>query len=226
MSSTKRGALFRIASKSLRSTFNTPSPLPNTRILRSFFSPLHNPDIVYLPWVRNDPNHLLADSVNSAIKARPRDTLWWCVITPVGISTRKTVRNWLERRVRVAWGDAMRWRGFDTEGRWLGAEAAKVDPGAAEWLCNVAKPLRNQKETNLVGTLRLSLTDQALTASIADVRRDVVMILDGLILRQANTHDTLQREKSQRSPKRESKVFPQKPSFEKTRNPPGPENVT
>jgi len=188
----KRGALFRIASKSLRSTFHTPSPLPNTPTLRSFFTPHHNPDIIYLPWVRNDPDHLLAESVNAKIRARPRDTLWWCVITPVGVSARKTVRTWSERRVRIAWSDAMRWRGFDTDGRWLGKEAPKVDLGAAEWLRNIATPLENRQETNLVGSLRLSVTDQALTASIENVRRDALTILDGLILRQPRTSNTLQ----------------------------------
>lgn len=211
MSKTKRGTLFRIAAQSLRSTYQTTSPVPSTRTIRTAFTPIHNPDIVYLPWVRNDPDNLLAAKVNKSIAVRPRDTLWWCVITPVGNSSRKVVRNWLERRVRVAFGEALRWRGFDADGRWLGVKDGSVHPAATEWLTSLAKPLIGGVEANLVGTLRMSVTDQALLAPIEDVRRDTLKILDGLIMRQAEgPAEVLQQSGFKRLPK-EAMVRNKKP---------------
>lgn len=197
MSAGKRNALMRITSQSLRSTFQTPSPLPNTRTIRTHFTPQHKPDLVYLPWVRNDPEHLLAAAVNARIRERPRDTLWWCVITPVGVSARKTVRNWLERRVRVAVVEALRWRGFDADGRWIGRVRSGVGEAAARWLEETARPLGAGAVAgeNLVGSLRLAVSDAGLTAPIASVRQDVVTILDRLILRRAGMDEAAQGKK-------------------------------
>lgn len=185
MSTKKRNALFRIASQSLRDTHRTPSPLPNTRTIRTHFTPFHSPDLVYLPWLRNDSDHLLSKSVNEVIAARSRDTLWWCVITPIGISPRKTVRNWVERRVRVAFAEALAWRGFNKDGRWIGVSVAHAR--TPEWLVAAGRPVVEAAESNLVGTLRLSMTDNALVAPIEEIRRDTLTILNALILRQADT---------------------------------------
>ncbi|OAG05107.1 uncharacterized protein CC84DRAFT_1165436 [Paraphaeosphaeria sporulosa] len=117
------------------------------------------------------PLHILR---RRELAERKREALWWHVTSGIDLSRSSVVRSWCRRRLRGAFTEGLKERGFDEFGR----------------LLNVAK-LREQKgfkslsernaDLSLDGSVRLHITPALVTAKYADVRKETGGIIDILV---------------------------------------------
>lgn len=90
--------------------------VPRTTTFVSTFSPKHNPNLHRLPWVIEDASHLLNQSVRDSIAHKSQTGLWWSIIAPISVCQKKTVRSWVQRRIRESFKEALKSRGYDDQG--------------------------------------------------------------------------------------------------------------
>ncbi|KAF9738335.1 hypothetical protein PMIN06_009873 [Paraphaeosphaeria minitans] len=150
----------------------------------------------------NDWLHPLHILRRREMAKRKREALWWHVTTGVDLSRSSVVRSWCRRRLRGAFTEGLKERGFDEFGR----------------LVNVAK-LREQKgferlsERNAVlsldGSVRLHITPALVTAKYADVRKETADTIHILLeaLKDNMQSSYLSDPRPQTRPRR--KTFPQ-----------------
>lgn len=120
---------------------------------------------------RSHPLHFMR---KRELAERKREALWWHVTSSLDLSKSSVVRSWCRRRLRGAFTECLKERGFDEHGR----------------LCNVAK-LREHKGFELLsgqdanlsidGSVRLHIAPALVTAKYADVRQETSRVLDILL---------------------------------------------
>jgi len=94
---------------------------------------------------------------------RERTGLWWHGLAGLTVSSRRVVRNWCARRLRNAFKDALKLRGFDEHGR------VRIEPGSTD------------EPPAIGGYLRLQGTWRTPTADNDMLRNDCLKVLDEII---------------------------------------------
>lgn len=140
------------------------------------FSVSYAPEYKYLVSSRitTDRNHPLHIQAVRNHREKEREGLWW-VISVTTISAKKsTVRNWLKRRLREAFREELKSRGYKRNGFAItkGNDAAKE--------ANQEKAIA-QGPPVLTGSLRLNVNPTLLTAKFVDVKREAGSVVDVLI---------------------------------------------
>ena len=116
------------------------------------------------PALENDRYSLSAERTYRRLLERPRQCLWLTVTMSAQKIAKSTVRRWCIRRTKHALMEAMRVRDLGTQ------EGSSAISTAA---------LLGQP--SLSGSLRLSLTDRALTAAFSDIQKEAGILLDNLL---------------------------------------------
>ncbi|PSN68921.1 hypothetical protein BS50DRAFT_572102 [Corynespora cassiicola Philippines] len=161
---------------------------------RVVFNVSHSPQ--YKTFIINrivtEPNHPLYVLKKRAAEQRKKEGLWWHVVVYNTLSKSSVVRSWARRRVRNAFIEELKERGFNDKG-------ILVNPGSVKW-ANLDSALNQGKEISLKGSLKFQLNAPSVSAKYADVRKEMSSIVDALVLEIKNelsnifkTQDNLQR---------------------------------
>jgi hypothetical protein len=94
------------------------------------------------------------------------NTLWWRVSTG-HLPLRRVVRSWIARRARAAFREALRVRGFQSDGRPLVGSDVKGQRGSRQL-------------TGLVGTADIHLNMRTTRAEDSEVQREMLSLVDSL----------------------------------------------
>ncbi|KAL2871521.1 uncharacterized protein BJX67DRAFT_342477 [Aspergillus lucknowensis] len=119
----------------------------------------------YLNVRRNDP---IRPKIQHMCDNRDRNTLWWRASVKEIHDYKRVVRSWCARRVRTAFRQELKARGFDAEGRSLesntgGSATPDGIPG------------------NLIGTIHILVEPPCIGEKYATVRQDMKILMDALI---------------------------------------------
>jgi hypothetical protein len=109
--------------------------------------------------------HPLEPRIKYLYETRERGILWWSVTHSEVYHLKRVVRSWCARRLRNAFRDALRDRGFDEDGRLL-----VLDSNG-----NII-----DKKNRLKGTLELRMRNRLVEAKYVDVVEQAGRIVDEL----------------------------------------------
>ena len=135
------------------------------RIFLPSYNKGHDPDLISARWlVDEEHGHVLFDRAKRAVLQRPRDCLWWTASMRVKRGGKATMRRWCIRRVRIAFTNALKLANFDPDGRPLHNQ---IDGAAAR--------------IGLKGSLKLDLTEKALTVPFTEIERETAQLVKELV---------------------------------------------
>lgn len=103
---------------------------------------------------------------------RDKNTLWWYASVKPLLQYKRVVRSWSARRVRIAFVQALKARGFDREGRAMD----RLDEAADEHA--LIQP------ASLTGTAEIAILPSSIKADSATLQRDVDIMLDYILEKQ------------------------------------------
>jgi hypothetical protein len=110
------------------------------------------------------------------------------MISVNSISSKKSVvRNWLKRRLRQAFVEELKSRGYDRDGN-----AITKGKHAAEEIGQ--EMIIAQRPRVLTGSLRLSVQPSLLTTKFVDVKREAGSVVDSLIQTENRRQETAQKD--------------------------------
>ena len=89
--------------------------LPNLTVCRINYSSRYNPSVSALEFLA-DKQHSLHLPTLANYNARPTVGLWWLVTSNTMLGKKAVVRHWCSRRMREAFVEALKQRGFDKTG--------------------------------------------------------------------------------------------------------------
>lgn len=148
--------------------------------LKPTYSPLHNPKLHHPPF-HVGPNKLLRlEEIEASDLKRPRQGLWWSLLkVPAAQCSKSVVRNWATRRVREAFTEALRAKGFGQDGLGLGGNRARGEAKLSEE-AQTAWQERSEHQRELTGSLVMRVEAGTITASKETVDREAMMVVDWL----------------------------------------------
>ncbi|KAF2257276.1 hypothetical protein BU26DRAFT_513978 [Trematosphaeria pertusa] len=127
-------------------------------------------------------HHILSDSQHPLYELRKREYekrknegLWWHVTTFLDLSKSGVVRSWCRRRLRNAFTEELKARGFNEHGKLVKKEALK---GLQDRLGELPK---NEEGLSLKGSVRLQVLPALISAKYADVRQETGKLVDILL---------------------------------------------
>lgn len=153
--------------------------IPGIDLLEVFWSPQHIVPINSRLQLIT-PGHPRYEIMNRKWESRT-DPLWWNCLTAKQISAKRVVRSWLNKRARVAFLNALKRKGYDTNGY-------RIDGNGDE------DPI-----PNLVGSLHLTTRAELLRAKWPDVENQADKIVVEL--------ERLHTERPKPKPKRKKKTI-------------------
>ena len=109
--------------------------------------------------------HPAVPKIEHIYKHREKGTLWWNISPAKMVGHKKVIRSWCSRRVRHAFRDALRERGFDRDG--------KVN------VLNESGDVVG-KEKGLQGTLDIRMNATLFEAKYADIEEQAGLLVDHL----------------------------------------------
>ena len=109
--------------------------------------------------------HPIVPKLQHVYRNREKGTLWWSVSPAKMTGHKKVIRSWCSRRIRHAFCDALRERGFDRDGRVVVLDESGVVVG---------------KEKGLQGTLDIRMNADLLEATYADIAEQAGFLVDHL----------------------------------------------
>lgn len=115
--------------------------------------------------------HPIRPKIHHLYANRDRDTLWWRVSIKQIQGYKRVVRSWSARRVKIAFRQALKERGFDAEGRRL-----QPEPGN-----DTHQNAPEGKEDNLTGSLEIIVHPQSILESYSAVQSDMHSLLNSLM---------------------------------------------
>ena len=124
--------------------------------------------------VATDPSHPLHQTQKRRQAERKKEGLWWHATTRVDLSKSSCVRAWARRRLRNAFKDELRQRGYDETG-------TLVDLKAIQGRADLVNVLHQGQSLNLTGSLRLHIQPPLISASYLDVRAETGHIIEILL---------------------------------------------
>ncbi|CDM27291.1 unnamed protein product [Penicillium roqueforti FM164] len=110
----------------------------------------------------NSPTHAIRPKIVDLCGHRERNTLWWRVSVSQLQQSKRVVRSWCARRVRMAVEQALRQQGLDKLGNPLVSEA----------------PLRRRK---LSGTMDIYIQPPCVTRNLEGVQKDADHLISLLL---------------------------------------------
>lgn len=125
--------------------------------------------------VASDRQHPLQIPQKRELNARRREGLWWHVTSGLELSKSSVVRSWCRRRLRNAFLEGLKDRGFDEFGRLVDLDILIRKHEGFDPM------LARDKEFQLRGSVKLHITPALVTTKYVDVRKETNGLLDILI---------------------------------------------
>ncbi|KAF2190484.1 hypothetical protein K469DRAFT_721347 [Zopfia rhizophila CBS 207.26] len=122
-----------------------------------------------------DRQHPLHSAHQRRQAERERLGLWWHVTVGANSSKTKVVRSWLRRRLRNAFIEELKKRGFDQDGRVTNKREERGRRGMLEELPKLGET------GSLKGSLRLHANNALVSAKYEDVRQETAKVVDALV---------------------------------------------
>jgi hypothetical protein len=150
----------------------------------------------------SDPLHPMHILRRRQLAARKHEGLWWHVTTGVDLSKSGVVRSWCRKRLRNAFTEGLKERGFDEFGRLANVAILRGYKGFEHI------PERDG-DLSLTGSLRLHISPALLTAKYADVRKETGAMITILLEGVKADESWLRRTAAPSRPHAQSGTFPQ-----------------
>ncbi|KAJ4356029.1 uncharacterized protein N0V89_004056 [Didymosphaeria variabile] len=135
-----------------------------------------------------DPLHPMHILRRREMEARKREGLWWHVTTGVDLSKSGVVRSWCRRRLRNAFTEGLKERGFDEFGRLMNAAALPE-------YRRLERTSERNEDWSLTGSVRLHIAPALVTARYADMREEtdavVAILLEGVKADMFSSHHSI-----------------------------------
>lgn len=144
--------------------------LPRSTTFLAAHSATYNPNMHILPWVMEDPSHLLYPHAQKAARVRAQEGLWWTIMAPMATSSKRIVRSWVRRRLATAFQEALLAKGYDVNGIFVGGTKNTIPAD------------------NLVGSLRLMANVKTVVASKSLIDSEIFKLVDHLCLGSHKVH--------------------------------------
>ena len=138
----------------------------------------HEPPLHVQTYI-SDSYHVLHHKYKRKYERRPRDTLWWTASTGMATSNKSVVRHYCSRKMRNAFINALKIRGYDKDGR---------IPSSEEF--------PNGRD-GILGSARFGCLKPMITIDAAALDEECLAIVDNIIL--LNRHGQTQKSKNARS---------------------------
>ncbi|KAE8150029.1 hypothetical protein BDV25DRAFT_155188 [Aspergillus avenaceus] len=136
------------------------------------FSLRYNPKNVISPiafrYIRM-PANPIRPKIMDMYANRDRDCLWWRVSIQQLQQNKKVVRSWCARRVRLAFTNALKDRGYDNEGRRLTSELEEQEVS------------QDSSHSNMTGYLEIVVHTPCITEKYSSVQADMQSVIGALI---------------------------------------------
>ncbi|KAF1978112.1 hypothetical protein BU23DRAFT_431095, partial [Bimuria novae-zelandiae CBS 107.79] len=113
-----------------------------------------------------DPQHPLSILQRRKVNARPKEGLWWSVTNRGDLSKSSVVRSWCRRRLRNAFTDELKKRGFNENGKLMNAKVLIREDKAFEPI------LEKDGNLSLTGSVRMQIQPALITTKYADLRKE------------------------------------------------------
>lgn len=126
-------------------------------------------------FVLQDKQHPLYSIVLRRNNERKKEGIWWHVTTTNDLSKSSVIRSWCRRRLRNAFTDALKTRGFDRFGRLVDAGALK------EPFAGLAHVVKDDPHFQLRGSFRFHALTPLIPAKYVNVQRDMMAALDMML---------------------------------------------
>lgn len=122
----------------------------------------------------NDWPHPLRIQRRREMAARKKEGLWWHVTSGVDLSRSGVVRSWCRRRLRNAFTEGLKERGFDDFGRLVNVTRLREHKG-------FERLSERDGCLSLEGSVQLRISPALVTAKYADVRKETNATIDILL---------------------------------------------
>lgn len=144
------------------------------KLFRLNYSPSYT---TFIPHhILNDPQHPLHLQRKREYASRKQEGLWWHVTSNADLAKSSVVRNTCRKRLRKAFADALRERGFDEHGRLVEIGALERHLGKSEtWVKG------QKKDIALTGSLRFHVMGPLIPAKYVDMKNETGMVLEALL---------------------------------------------
>ncbi|KAF2201347.1 hypothetical protein GQ43DRAFT_349635, partial [Delitschia confertaspora ATCC 74209] len=126
----------------------------------------------------NDRTHPLHIAGLRKRRDRPKEGLWWIVSVGSATSKARVVRSWLRRRLRNAFIEELKNRGFDENGKGIVMSRRAQGEGGGAVMEEVDKA---QGMRELRGSLRLHAISPLITAKFEDVKKETAFVVNALV---------------------------------------------
>ncbi|ORY12294.1 hypothetical protein BCR34DRAFT_482839 [Clohesyomyces aquaticus] len=125
--------------------------------------------------VANDTQHPLYGVQKRIQAGRDRSGLWWMITAGNNSTKTKVVRSWLRRRLKTAFIEELKKRGFDRDGKLLDVKKRNLSPGDL-----VEDLVKIGKTPELKGSLKLHVLAPLITAKGEEVKTEAGKVVDAL----------------------------------------------
>jgi hypothetical protein len=145
------------------------------KLFRLNYSPNYTTFIKH--FIAHDAQHPLNIQRKREYENRKREGLWWHITSTVDLSKSSVVRNSCRKRLRKAFVDALRERGFDERGKLVEFEALEKHLGSlGGWM-------RGGEDVHiaLTGSLRFHVAGPLITAKYKEVKEESGMVIEALL---------------------------------------------
>ncbi|KAF2689309.1 hypothetical protein K458DRAFT_413607 [Lentithecium fluviatile CBS 122367] len=126
-------------------------------------------------YVLSDELHPLHHLRQREYEDRKREGLWWHVTSSLDLSKSSVVRNVCRKRLRKAFIEALKERGFDEHGKLVEADVLEKHLGS------MGRWLRGRQDVCLTGSVRLHVQAPLIPAKYKDVKMESGMVIEALI---------------------------------------------
>jgi hypothetical protein len=129
------------------------------------------------------PHHILSDPLHPLYQQRlreqnkrKREGLWWHATTGLDLSKSSVVRSWCRRRIRDAFVDLLKKRGFDEFGKLVDTKA--LEEGRFKQL---AKVLKTREDYSLTGSFRFHAEQAVIPAKFVHIQQELSLVVDAML---------------------------------------------
>jgi hypothetical protein len=122
----------------------------------------------------SDPLHPMHILRRRQLAARKHEGLWWHVTTGLDLSKSGVVRSWCRKRLRNAFTEGLKERGFDEFGRLVNVAILRKHKG-------FERISERDGDLSLTGSVRLHISPALVTTKYADVRKETDTMISILL---------------------------------------------
>lgn len=144
----------------------------NLKTIKVSYSPTYNNFLVN--HIAINPAHPLYITQKRRQNEHKKEGLWWHATNGTDISKSGCVRTWARRRLRQAFVEELKAKGYDETGK-------LVDSTAMQDRRDVVNVLRLGRSVDLVGSLRMHGVGPLLPAKFETVKADVRGLIEALV---------------------------------------------